>query len=171
MARMFGIGMPELLLIFVIALLVFGPAELPKIGRTIGRAMAELRRASDDLKEGIQREIDAAEREMTAPPPGPEPPAEPVETAADPTPPAAPAVNPGDPTPEPQVANGSAPAASPEPATPAAEAPAPPAAEATSDDGAPAPQSTAGEPAPQAPAEPKASSPSAPDRPAESRHV
>jgi TatA/E family protein of Tat protein translocase len=60
---MFGIGMPELLVIFVIALLVFGPKELPKIGRTIGRAMAEFRRASDDLKEGIQREIDAAERE------------------------------------------------------------------------------------------------------------
>ncbi len=60
---MFGIGMPELLVIFVIALLVFGPQELPKIGRTIGRAMGELRRASDDLKEGIQREMDAAERE------------------------------------------------------------------------------------------------------------
>jgi TatA/E family protein of Tat protein translocase len=64
---MFGIGMPELLVIFVIALLVFGPKELPKIGRTIGRAMAEFRRASDDLKEGIQREIDAAEREPSEP--------------------------------------------------------------------------------------------------------
>lgn len=60
---MFGIGMPELLIIFVIALLVFGPKELPKIGRTIGKAMGEFRRASDELREGIQREIDLAERE------------------------------------------------------------------------------------------------------------
>jgi TatA/E family protein of Tat protein translocase len=60
---MFGIGMPELIVIFVIALLIFGPKELPKIGKTIGRAMGELRRASDELKDGIQREIDLAERE------------------------------------------------------------------------------------------------------------
>jgi len=60
---MFGIGMPELMVIFVIALLIFGPKELPKIGKTIGKAMAELRRASDDLKDGIKHEIDLAERE------------------------------------------------------------------------------------------------------------
>jgi Tat protein translocase TatB subunit len=69
---MFGIGMPELMLIFALALLVFGPKELPKIARTIGKAMGELRRASDELRDGIQREIDLADREEEAPSSPPE---------------------------------------------------------------------------------------------------
>ena len=64
---MFGIGMPELMLIFVLALLVFGPKELPRIARTLGKAMAELRRASDELRDGIQREIDLAGQEEVTP--------------------------------------------------------------------------------------------------------
>jgi sec-independent protein translocase protein TatA len=88
---MFGIGMPELMVIFVIALLVFGPKELPKIGKTIGKAMAELRRASEDLKEGIQREIDlSAATVPTDSPAPPEPQLELPMAAASETTPAVP---------------------------------------------------------------------------------
>lgn len=59
---MFGsLGLPELILIFVVALLLFGPRQLPQIGRSIGRALGEFRRASNDFKRTIEEEVAAEE--------------------------------------------------------------------------------------------------------------
>jgi len=59
---MFGnIGLPELLLILAIALLVFGPKKLPEVGRSIGKAMREFRKTSDEIKDRIEEEIHADE--------------------------------------------------------------------------------------------------------------
>ena len=50
---MFGIGAPELIIIAVIALLVFGPSKLPELGKTLGKGLREFKKASSDLKEQI----------------------------------------------------------------------------------------------------------------------
>ncbi|MCL4245934.1 MAG: Sec-independent protein translocase protein TatB [Candidatus Dadabacteria bacterium] len=54
---MFGIGTSEILIILVIALLVLGPKEIPKIARTLGKGMRELERAKNELKSSIEFEI------------------------------------------------------------------------------------------------------------------
>ena len=55
---MFGsLGVPELLLIFAVILIVFGPRRIPEIGRMLGKAMGEFRKATDDLKNTIEREV------------------------------------------------------------------------------------------------------------------
>jgi sec-independent protein translocase protein TatA len=60
-----SIGLPELFVIFVIALVVFGPRRLPEIGRSLGRAIAEFKRASSDLQERIEREVQLDEQRAT----------------------------------------------------------------------------------------------------------
>ena len=55
---MFGsIGMPELIIIFVIALIIFGPKKLPDLGKSLGKSRAEFKRASNDLKNPLEEEV------------------------------------------------------------------------------------------------------------------
>ncbi|MEN8181969.1 MAG: twin-arginine translocase TatA/TatE family subunit [Myxococcota bacterium] len=63
---MFGIGMQELAVILLIALVVFGPKRLPELARSLGKGLGEFRRASTDLRQSL---VDAAEepRESTGP--------------------------------------------------------------------------------------------------------
>jgi|SRR5215218_10990914 len=75
---MFGpLGFPELVFILVLALLIFGPKRLPEIGRTIGRGMAEFRKASTDLKRTINTEL-ALDEPVVPPRPWLEPRMEPT---------------------------------------------------------------------------------------------
>ncbi|HKE25203.1 MAG TPA: twin-arginine translocase TatA/TatE family subunit [Bryobacteraceae bacterium] len=61
---MFGtLGTQEMVIIFLLALLLFGPKELPKIGRTIGKAVSDFRRASNELKDTFDREMKNLEAE------------------------------------------------------------------------------------------------------------
>ena len=61
-----NIGFPELLFIFVIALLVFGPRRLPELGRSLGKGLAEFKRATTGLTDSIEREIQNADIEASA---------------------------------------------------------------------------------------------------------
>jgi TatA/E family protein of Tat protein translocase len=58
---MFGIGMPELLIILAVALIVIGPKKLPDMARALGKGMAEFKRATQDLKESINIDNDIKE--------------------------------------------------------------------------------------------------------------
>src|SRR5215510_3430955 len=76
---MFDIGLQEMLVIGVIALLVFGPSKLPELGRMVGRAMREFRRASDEFRATVETNLNINEPD---PPPAPVAAEPTVDTAA-----------------------------------------------------------------------------------------
>ena len=60
-----NLGMPEMIFLFVLALIIFGPRKLPEIGRQVGRALNEFKRASNEFKAQIETEISNLENDST----------------------------------------------------------------------------------------------------------
>ena len=66
-----SLGMPEILMILVIALIIFGPRKLPELGKTLGQSLAQFRRASEDFKRQWEDEVELERRRIEPPSPAP----------------------------------------------------------------------------------------------------
>jgi TatA/E family protein of Tat protein translocase len=63
------LGFPELVIIFIVALVVFGPRKLPELGRSLGKGLSEFKRASNELRSTLDEEIRSEDRKVAAPRP------------------------------------------------------------------------------------------------------
>lgn len=68
---MWNLGFPEIVIIFIVALVIFGPRKLPELGRSLGKGLSEFKRASNELKrtwedevEAVKHEVDVEEQEL-----------------------------------------------------------------------------------------------------------
>lgn len=64
-----NLGWPEIMIILVIALIVFGPRKLPELGKSLGKGLAQFRKASEDFKRTWEDEVEMERRRIEAPPP------------------------------------------------------------------------------------------------------
>ena len=92
-----SVGTPEILLVLVIALLLFGPQKLPELGKSLGRAIREFKKASAELQETIEREVEDVQRQTRDGSPGAGPRPQPSDLPAGALPP------PGGPMPAPSI--------------------------------------------------------------------
>jgi sec-independent protein translocase protein TatA len=67
------IGFPEMMIILVVALIVFGPRKLPELGRSLGKSLNEFKRASNELRSTLDEEIRVEEQRKSPAPSPPEP--------------------------------------------------------------------------------------------------